>query len=217
MDEFNDDKRFKRLRSTMVNKQLESRGIDNREVLDAFRKVPRHIFVPRELASSAYDDRALPLGPDQTISQPYTIALMMQALKLTRDEVVLEIGSGSGYVACMLGELAKEVHSVEIDHELTNTAQRNLELLGSDNVHIHSGDGYAGLPEHAPFDAIVVSAAPDHIPRDLIKQLKNDGRMVLPLGERDGVQELVLIQKTESGLQTKELGGVRFVPLKIQD
>jgi len=203
---------FEKLRLRMVSEQIERRGVSAPAVLAAFRKVPRHLFAPLELRSSAYGDYPIPLGPEQTISQPYIIALMMETLVLTPDSRVLEIGTGSGYEAALLAETAAEVYSVEIEPGLYARALRTLQELGYGNVFLLEGDGHLGWPEKAPFDAIILSAAPGSIPRDLVKQLKTGGRMVLPLGTFD--QRLVCLEKTPAGLKSTDLGGVRFVEMK---
>ena len=199
------------LREEMVTRQLERRGIVDALVLDAMRRVPRHRFVPEELERSAYVDSALPIGHDQTISQPYIVAFMTEALDLSGDERVLEIGTGSGYQAAVLGELAAEVRTIEIVEPLAESAARVLGELGYDNVHVRAGDGYRGWPERAPFDRIMVTAAPDHVPAPLLEQLAVGGRMILPVG--DASQQLVLIRKTEEGVTQREVLPVRFVPM----
>jgi protein-L-isoaspartate(D-aspartate) O-methyltransferase len=200
-----------RERERMVEQQLARRGIEDERVLAAMRRVPRHRFVPPALASRAYADHPLPIGEGQTISQPFIVAFMTQALALEGDERVLEVGSGSGYQTAILAELAREVWSIEILEPLTRGAQAILGELGYENAHLRTGDGYLGWPEHAPFDAILVAAAPDHVPEPLVDQLAVGGRMILPVG--GGEQELVLIRRTEDGVLQQEILPVRFVPM----
>ena len=202
---------FARQRERMVAEQLAGRDIRDPRVLDAMRKVPRHQFVPAARRSSAYEDFPLPIGRDQTISQPYIVAYMTQALDLQPSHKVLEIGTGSGYQAAVLAELAAQVYTIEIVGELATRATETLASAGYRNVHVRHGDGYAGWPEHAPFDAIMVTAAPDHVPEPLIQQLAAGGRMIIPVGDR--YQELRLIQKTVNGLVERSTIPVRFVPL----
>lgn len=203
----------------MIEVQLRGRGISDARVLAAMRKLPRERFVPAELAGRAYDDRPLPIGHGQTISQPFVVAFMTEALRLRGDEKVLEIGTGSGYQAAVLAELAREVYTIEIVEPLARTAAEILNQLGYANLHLRTGDGYRGWPEAAPFDAILITAAPEHIPEPLIDQLAPGGRMVLPLGGRDdalgpGLQELVLVERDTSGrLRRHKLRAVRFVPM----
>ena len=198
-------------RASMVRQQLEPRGIHTEPVLAAMGRVPRHLFVPRAQRSLAYEDRPLGIGHGQTISQPYIVAFMTEALQLDGDEKVLEIGTGSGYQAAVLGELAAEVFTIEIVAPLAARAEKTLAELGYQNVHVRAGDGYRGWPEHAPFDAIIVTAAPDHVPQPLINQLKVGGRLILPVG--DWLQELVVIDKTSSGTTRRSVLPVRFVPM----
>jgi protein-L-isoaspartate(D-aspartate) O-methyltransferase len=179
--------------------------------LAALRAVPRHEFVPEAQREHAYEDRPLPIGHGQTISQPYIVAVMSEALELDENERVLEIGTGSGYQAAVLGELAREVYSIEIVAPLAERAKVDLARLGYDNVHVRQGDGYRGWPEQAPFDAIVVTAAPDHVPQALVDQLAVGGRLVIPVGR--GVQELLRISRDEQGVHEERLLGVRFVPM----
>jgi len=202
---------FKRLRNQMVNEQIIARGVKDELVLKAMRKVPRHLFVPEKLQDLAYNDFPLPIGEGQTISQPYIVAYMTERLGLKGGEKVLEVGTGSGYQAAILAEIAGEVYTIEIIPSLAKQAERRLKALGYTNVHVRQGDGYLGWPEQAPFDAIIVTAAPDHIPQPLIDQLKVGGRLILPLGEE--YQELVLVIKTEKGLHKERLIPVRFVPM----
>ncbi len=199
-------------RRRMVDAQIRARGISDRAVLEAMEKVPRHEFVPRGLRSSAYSDRPLPIGYGQTISQPYIVALMTQSLSLNRSHKVLEIGTGSGYQAAVLTEIAKDVYTVEIIEELASSAEKRLRSLGYSNVRVRHGDGYYGWEEYAPFDAIIVTAAANHIPPPLIKQLKNNGRLVIPLGSTSGFQTLTLVTKKNNTTKTRFITGVRFVP-----
>jgi protein-L-isoaspartate(D-aspartate) O-methyltransferase len=204
-----DERRTERER--MVEQQLVARGLRDARVLAAMRAVPRHRFVPPEQAASAYADRALPIGHGQTISQPYVVAFMTQALALTGDERVLEIGTGSGYQSAILARLAHEVWSIEIVEPLAARATSVLAALGHTNVHVRHGDGYLGWPEHAPFDAILCAAAPEHVPQPLLDQLAVGGRMILPVGSAD--QELLLIRRTATGYERESVLPVRFVPM----
>lgn len=198
-------------RAEMVREQIAARGIDDPQVLGAMRSVPRHEFVPEALRERAYADTPLPIGSGQTISQPYVVAFMTQALGLDADDRVLDVGTGSGYQAAVLAEIAARVDSVEIVPELAERARRDLARLGYENVEVRVGDGYRGWPEHAPFDAILVAAAPDHVPEPLVEQLAVGGRLVMPVGE--GLQELVRLTKTPQGVQREALMAVRFVPM----
>ncbi|HEX6998656.1 MAG TPA: protein-L-isoaspartate(D-aspartate) O-methyltransferase [Gammaproteobacteria bacterium] len=183
------------------------------DVLDALRRVPRHEFVPQDLRPYAYTDRPLPIGYDQTISQPYIVAIMTDLAAVDADSVVLEIGTGSGYQAAVLAELAAHVYTIEIVEPLGRRAAETLERLGYDNVTVRIGDGYAGWPEHAPFDAIVVTAAPEEVPRPLIEQLRPGGRMVIPVGEPGAGQTLQVLTKTASGeIERTDVLPVAFVP-----
>jgi len=198
-------------RERMVAEQLAVRGIRDARVLAAMRKVPRHRFVAASEAGHAYEDRPLTIGHGQTISQPYIVAFMSQALELSGDERVLDVGTGSGYQAAILGELAREVWSIEIVPPLAAGAGERLSALGYENVHVRCGDGYLGWPEYAPFDAILVAAAPDHVPQPLVDQLALGGRMILPVGKNE--QDLVLLRRTGSGVVQEEVLPVRFVPM----
>jgi protein-L-isoaspartate(D-aspartate) O-methyltransferase len=198
-------------RAAMVESQIERRGVDDRRVLEAMRKVPRHRFVPPEVARLAYADHPLPIGSDQTISQPFIVAFMVDALDLKPGDRVLEVGTGSGYHAAVMAEIAKEVYSIEIVPELAAFAQKNLRGAGYENVRVREGDGYEGWPEFAPFDAIVVTAAPDHVPQPLLDQLAVGGRMIIPVG--DVYQELRLIRRTPRGIVEESTIPVRFVPM----
>ena len=199
----------------MVEQQLRPRGITERAVLDAMARVPRHRFVPERYQHLAYADHPLPIGYDQTISQPYIVAYMTEAAEISPGDKVLEIGTGSGYQAAILGELAREVYTIEIIPELAERSRAELRELGYANVHVRTGDGYAGWPEHAPFDAIVVTAAPDHVPPALVGQLAVNARMVIPVGR--GEQFMRVITKTERGVVEDTTLAVQFVPLVRPD
>ena len=201
-------------REAMVSSQLAARDITDPRVLEAMRKVPRHLFVPPYLAGSAYDDKPLPIGHGQTISQPYIVALMTQLLELPdKGARVLEVGTGSGYQAAVLSELASEVYTVEIIPELAESAARRLKELGYDNVRVKTGDGYYAWEEYAPFDGIIVTAAATHVPPPLIKQLKDGGRIVIPLGSAYSIQGLTVVEKKGGKVTEKSVIPVRFVPL----
>ncbi len=202
---------FTQARERMVREQLEARGITNTDVLDAMRRVPRHRFVPSPLQARAYGDHALPIGLGQTISQPYIVAYMTELAAPARGARVLEVGTGSGYQAAVLAELGAEVYSIEIIPELAERAREALRTTGYEAVRVRTGDGYAGWHEAAPFDAILVTAAPDHVPPALIAQLAEDGRLVIPVGV--GVQEMMLIRRTVDGVIEQRTIPVRFVPL----
>jgi protein-L-isoaspartate(D-aspartate) O-methyltransferase len=201
-------------RDRMVREQIESRGVTNAPVLAAMRKVPRHEFVPEQWAVAAYEDHPLPIGYGQTISQPYIVALMTELVQPMAGAKVLEVGTGSGYQAAILAEVGAEVYSIEILEPLAKESADRLKRLGYDKVHVKHGDGYLGWPEHAPFDAIIVTAGADHIPPPLVEQLKPGGRMVIPVGELRGEQSLLLVQKGADGkVTTRNVGAVLFVPL----
>lgn len=197
----------------MVDLQLENRDIRDARVLAAMRRVPRHEFVLAEFRDHAYEDRALPIIENQTISQPYIVALMTQSAALRPTDRVLEVGTGSGYQAAVLGELAAEVYSIEIVEPLAESAAGLLERLGYSNVRVKYGDGYQGWEEHAPFDAILITAAAPRLPRPLVEQLKVGGRMVVPIDNEYGHQDLVRYTKTEDGLEHDIITGVQFVPM----
>ena len=194
----------------MVDEQIVTRDIKSPRVLDAMRKVPRHEFVPESMRGEAYGDTPLPIGYGQTISQPYIVAYMSEALELEPSHRVLEIGTGSGYQAAILGELAKEVFSIEIVVPLASAARQTLARLGYKNVHVRAGNGYLGWPEEAPFDRVMVTAAPDEVPQALVDQLKVGGLMAIPVGI--GVQELRILRRTANGVETLRTLPVRFVP-----
>lgn len=201
-------------RARMVDWQIEGRGIKDPNVLTAMRVVPRHVFVPQTEDRYAYADRPLPIGHGQTISQPYIVAFMTDALKLDPNSSVLEIGTGSGYQAAVCAEICREVYTIEIVKELAETAKKRLKDLGYPNVFVKTGDGFFGWPEHAPFDAIIGTAAAGRIPEPLIQQLKPGGRMILPYGNADGFQYLVLMTKDQQGnIQKRTVMPVRFVPM----
>jgi len=199
-------------RRKMVSDQLLARGIIDTETLKAMRKVERHLFVPDQNRSQAYNDSPLPIGHGQTISQPYIVAYMTQLLNVSQGDKVLEIGTGSGYQAAILGEIAKEVFTIEIVEALGEQAKRRLKALGYDNVTVIVGDGYSGFQKEAPFDAIMVTAAAGDIPSPLIEQLKDGGKLVMPVGPPEAVQMLVLIEKKKGKIVRKNLTPVRFVP-----
>ena len=203
--------RWKAARMLMVDEQLRARGIRDPRVLEAMARVPRHLFVPESARADAYGDYPLPIGHGQTISQPYIVAFMTEALKLEPSHRVLEIGTGSGYQAAILAELAGEVHTIEIIEPLADSARAVLKEAGYKNVTVHTGNGYRGVPEHAPFDRVIVTAAPDEVPPALVEQLKIGGLMAIPVGT--GVQELRILRRTPEGMDTLETLPVRFVPM----
>ena len=202
---------FLSIRELMVSDQIAGRGIRDERVLAAMRKVERHRFVPEHLCAMAYDDGTLTIGKGQTISQPYIVALMTELLALQGQEKVLEIGTGSGYQTAILANLAGEVYSIEILEPLAQQAEALLTSLGLSNVHLRNSDGYEGWKEEAPFDAIIVTAAPPQVPPQLVQQLKIGGRMVIPVGGFP--QKLELIVKTKQGIQRQSITGVMFVPM----
>jgi len=206
-----EERAFQEARQRMVERQLRARDIRNPEVLEAMGRVPRQLFVPQSIRNFAYDDRPLPIAAGQTISQPYVVAYMTEALELTADHTVLEIGTGSGYQAAVLAELVKQVYTIEIVPELAEGARRALASAGYTNVDVRTGDGYAGWPERAPFPRIIVTAAPPEIPAALVTQLAVGGRMVLPVGTTN--QSIVVVTKTASGTTTQQRIPVRFVPM----
>jgi len=200
------------LRSEMVEKQIRNRGVTHQATLISMRKVPRHLFVPDYQRPYAYDDRPLSIGSSQTISQPYIVAFMTEAVQPDKNDKVLEIGTGSGYQAAILAEIVDEVYTIEIIPELGENARKTFEQLGYKNIYSKIGDGYAGWPEKAPFDAIIVTAAPEEVPPPLIEQLKEGGRMIIPVGPIHRVQSLQLLIKKEGKVKTRNLLPVRFVP-----
>ena len=197
----------------MVDRQIRARGIDDPRIIDAFRAVPRENFVPDEIRESAYDDRALPIGSGQTISQPYIVAAMIDAAAIAPDDRVLEVGAGSGYAAAVLSQLAQRVFAIERHQALADQAHERVEALAYDNCTIIAGDGMKGLPDEAPFDAILVPASSDHVPEALKRQLAIGGRLVIPLGG-GSMQELTCLTRTsEDRWDSREISPVRFVPL----
>ena len=208
--EFQSDS-FEKKRDRMVLEQIELRGVNDRAVLKAMRKVPRHKFVPDIYVEYAYNDYPLPIGEEQTISQPYIVAYMTAALKLEPNDKVLEIGTGSGYQAAVLAEICDSVYTIEIFESLGNKALRLLNSLHYDNIKVKIGDGYKGWPEYSPFDAIIVTCAPDKVPPILVDQLKEGGRMIAPVGAYH--QRLVILRKKDGKIETVEDLPVRFVPM----
>ena len=201
-------------REAMVERQLRRRGITEPDILDAFRAVPREAFISEDHAHLAYGDHPLPIEANQTISQPYIVALMVQAAAIRHGDAVLEVGAGSGYAAAVISRIAARVVAIERQHDLVEVARQRLESLGYSNVLIVEGDGTRGCPDEAPFDAILAAASGSHVPSALIAQLAPNGRIVMPLGEPGLPQELVKVTKQDDGILKQEnLGGVRFVPL----
>jgi len=200
-------------RMHMVRDQIVARGITDPRVLEAMARVPRHEFVPAAQRGEAYEDWPLPIGYGQTISQPYIVAFMTAALEPEPGDRVLEIGTGSGYQAAVLSCLVAEVYTVEIVDPLARRAEADLKRLGYANVKVRAGDGYRGWPEAAPFDAIIVTCAPEQVPQALVDQLREGGRMIIPVGSQWGAQELYLLRKTPTGMQRQGVLPVRFVPM----
>jgi protein-L-isoaspartate(D-aspartate) O-methyltransferase len=210
-----EDAGYTAARESMVSRQIEARGIADKRVLNAMRRVPRHAFVPQGLRERAYDDEPLPIGQGQTISQPYIVALMTELARPQPDDRALEIGTGSGYQAAVLASLVSHVYTIELEQTLSRSAAQVLQKLEFDNVTVRTGDGYVGWPEVAPFDIILVTAAPDHVPKPLLDQLRPGGRLVVPVGDAYSTQELQLIEKTAAGdIRTTNVSAVRFVPLR---
>jgi protein-L-isoaspartate(D-aspartate) O-methyltransferase len=208
------EEKYEEAREKMVKQQIEARGIGNKRVLAAMREVPRHLFVPPEERTRAYGDYPLPIGFGQTISQPYIVALMTELLNLRKESRVLEVGTGSGYQAAILSEIVDEIYTVEIIPQLASRAERTLRELGYRHVHVANLDGYNGWKEHAPFDAIIVTAAAEFVPPPLIAQLKVGGLMCIPVGPPFSVQNLFLVKKKgEKEIETKVITQVAFVPL----
>jgi protein-L-isoaspartate(D-aspartate) O-methyltransferase len=208
---------YRDARERMVREQIVARSIRMPEVIEAMRRVPRHRFVPESEQRYAYRDTPLPIGEGQTISQPYIVALMTELARPANVSRVLEIGTGSGYQAAVLAELVEHVYTIELEPTLGRTAEQALRAAGYDNVTVRIGDGYAGWPEHAPFDIIIVTAAPDRIPDALIEQLKAGGVMVAPVGPSGDVQQLRVVEKDSNGaLKSRDIAPVRFVPLRRQ-
>lgn len=208
------DDAYQTRREAMVRTQIAERGIRDKATLQAMRAVPRHLYVPSHLTGSAYEDQPLPIGYGQTISQPYIVAFMTELIRPKATQKVLEIGSGSGYQAAVLAEIVKQVYTIEIVPELGNASRDRLQKQGYRNVQVRVADGYDGWPEQAPFDAIVVTAAADYIPPPLIRQLKDGGRMVIPVGAPFLVQTLMLVEKDKGKVKTTSLLPVRFVPFR---
>jgi len=202
---------WKKKAERMVESQIVARGVSDTRVLEAMRNTPRHLFVPENMRDAAFNDSPLPIGYNQTISQPYIVALMTELLELKGDEKVLEIGTGSGYQAAVLSSLVDTCYSIEVVKELAAQAGKRLAELNYDNVVVKWGDGYGGWKEHAPFNAIIITAAPEEIPENLVDQLAVGGRMVLPVGR--GFQDLILITKNQKGIKSRSIIPVRFVPM----
>jgi len=209
---YSESLRLSEERRKMVAEQIVSRGVKDPLVLAAMRTVPRHEFVPAELKDSAYRDAPLPIGREQTISQPYIVALMTESLKLEGGEKVLEIGTGSGYQAAVLAEIAGTVHSVEFNEDICREAEIRLDQLGYHDVVVHQGNGFAGWAAEAPYDAIVVTAAPDHVPMTILQQLAHGGRLVLPVGRKSQMLQQ-WVREGERGFESRNLIPVQFVPM----
>jgi protein-L-isoaspartate(D-aspartate) O-methyltransferase len=208
-----EDDPFASQRREMVQQHLRGRGISDEQVLDVMGRIPRHLFVPADLRRRAYADHPLPIGEGQTISQPYVVALMTEALRLRPGDRVLEIGTGSGYQAVVLAEIVRQVYTIEIRPTLAAGAERTLRSLGYRNVEVICADGYEGWSQHAPFDAIIITAAANHIPPPLIRQLREGGRLILPLGSTHYYQVLTLATKVAGELSLEQMGAVAFVPM----
>lgn len=206
--------KYETLRQKMVENQIRNRGINNTAVLNAMKKVPRHLFIPENYRDEAYNDYPLPIGYGQTISQPYIVAYMTEAVRPTINKKVLEIGTGSGYQAAVLAEIADKVYTIEIVPELAKEAAERLKQMGYDNIICKYGDGYQGWQEHAPYDIIVVTAAPETVPQPLIDQLAEGGRLIIPVGAAGAVQELILMTRKNGKIDTRRLSFVRFVPFR---
>jgi protein-L-isoaspartate(D-aspartate) O-methyltransferase len=205
--------RFIKKRAAMVSEQLVKRGIKDEMVLQAMGRIPRHLFVGKSLSGKAYNDHPLPIGNGQTISQPYVVALMTEALNLKATDRVLEIGTGSGYQAAVLAEIVSEVYTIEIIEDLAKESEKLIDSLNYINVTAKYADGYFGWEEHAPFDAIIITASANHIPPPLIMQLKEGGRLIIPLGSTLYFQTLTLVKKVKGELEVEQMGGVAFVPM----
>lgn len=208
-----DENQFQSQRTTMIERDIKGRGISDKRVLAAMTTVKRHLFVPPSLRNAGYDDFPLPIGEGQTISQPYIVALMSEELKLKEGERVLEIGTGSGYQAAVLAEMGMDVKSIEIRKGLAESAGKRLKELGYNSVKVKYGDGYFGWEEEGPFDAVMVTAAANHIPPPLIKQLKEGGRLIIPVGSTTYYQTLTLVTKVKGNLDVRQILGVSFVPM----
>lgn len=204
--------KYEKQRTNMVNRQIKSRGISDKNTLNAMKTVERHLFVPTGYSNNAYEDRPLPIGYGQTISQPYIVAYMTELLKVGIGDTVLEIGTGSGYQAAVLAEIVNRVYTIEIVKELGISAKRRLKTLEYDNVQVKVDDGYFGWKEHGPYDGIIVTAASENVPPPLIDQLKDGGKMIIPVGSPFGVQTLMMITKNGEDIKTTRLIPVRFVP-----
>ena len=207
---------FSNLRNQMVQEQLTSNGIRDKKILNAFLEVPRHMFVPKDLRSIAYQDSPIPLGPDQTISQPYIVAYMTQTLNLEEGHRILEIGTGSGYQTAILSSLVKEVYSVELVNSLSDEANKVFTDLGYTNIHLKVGNGYEGWPEKSPFDSIILTASPRKLPDSLADQLKMGGKIIAPIGEESDDQRLVLYEKIpDGGERGYKLSEINLLPVKF--
>lgn len=204
---------YESLRQMMVRSQIRARGVRDERVLAAMEQVPRHEFVPEGQRPHAYEDRPLPIGEGQTISQPYIVALMTELLAVEEGDKILEIGTGSGYQAAVLAQLTPNVYTIEIIQSLAERAEETLTRLGYETVHVKAGDGYLGWPEYAPFDGIIVTCAPEEVPEALAEQLAEGGRMVIPVGPQWTNQTLYVLRKSEGRLRQKEVIPVRFVPM----
>ena len=204
---------FASKRQAMIEKDIKGRGVTDRRVLEVMGRIQRHLFVDEKNRGMAYADHPLPIGEGQTISQPYVVALMTEALKLKPTDRVLEIGTGSGYQAAVLAEIAKEVYTIEIRKSLADTAAKRFKDLGYRNVKVKYADGYYGWEEYGPFDAIIITAAANHIPAPLIKQLKEGGRLIIPLGSTVYYQTLTVATKRKGDLDVEQMGAVSFVPM----
>ncbi len=207
------DAAYTAARTKMVTEQVAGRGVKNPAVLEALQRIPRHRFVPPDYVSAAYEDHPLPIGFGQTISQPYIVGLMSEAIAIKPGQKVLEIGTGSGYQAAVLAQMGAQVYTVEIIPELAQQASERLAQLGYKTIRLQNSDGYFGWAAYAPFDAILVTAAPDHLPQSLAGQLAEGGRLIVPIGPQGAVQTLWLFEKKASELQATNLGDVSFVPL----
>lgn len=213
-DIFAQTDKFEAARERMVRVQIADRGVTDPAVLKAMRKVPRHLFVPEDYIKEAYDDNPLPIGYGQTISQPYIVAYMTEIVRPSIRKNALEIGTGSGYQAAVLAETVKHVYTIEIVPELAKISSDRLKSLGYKNITVKYGDGYAGWPEHSPFDIIIITAAVEQIPQPLMDQLADNGRLVVPVGAPYAVQELILIERKNGKIQKSRLTFVRFVPFR---
>lgn len=211
-----DSDEFARMREHMVKTQIERRGVEDEKVLDAMREVERHKFVPEHYRERSYDDGPLPIGEGQTISQPYIVALMTEVLDLDSTKKVLEVGTGSGYQAAVLAEICDSVYTIEIVEVLGKRSKKLLAELGYENVKVKIGDGYKGWEEHRPFDGVIVTCAPSHVPQPLIDQMAEGGKMVIPVDVAFG-QDLILLVKTEGKVERKSIIPVRFVPMTKED